>query len=144
MKKMIVLVIALAMLLGACGSRAGIVRNVVILPSAPEHFSAVEFNAVIDSALARFRDFADTELLRLWYDAERSEAHAEAYMTTGRGSVNGVAREDVIVLFADFRTTRRFFAVGGLQPNATVTNGVLVLIRESTAAPWIVDDWGPF
>ena len=58
----------------------------------------------MDKVLTKFPDFIDCELTELWYDEEKSNKEVNSYMTSGRGSTNGVDSKNVIVLHSNFNT----------------------------------------
>jgi len=127
--------------LAACGSRAGIVRNVQIDIGPSDKFTQEEIEEAIDSVKERFIGFRGSLLIRLWYDEEASNHILEGYMTAGRGRTNGVKIENVIVLLSDFETDSSV-AQRGFRPNSIYRNWSWTLIRDSENDAWRVDDWG--
>ena len=85
--------------------------------------------------------FPGSTLKKLWYDEEESNLFIEGYLNNGKGSINGVSPENVIVLLSNFH-------VDGsgdnpvLNPNTTYTDYKWILIREDKTGDWIVDDCG--
>ncbi|AGF55703.1 hypothetical protein Cspa_c19350 [Clostridium saccharoperbutylacetonicum N1-4(HMT)] len=62
-------------------------------------------------------------------------------MKNGRGSVNGVKTENVIVLLSNFDVDSSG-GDGSLNPNSTYDNYNWILIRDSKTDSWKVDDRG--
>jgi hypothetical protein len=106
-----------------------------------DKFSEAEIRGAMDRAIAKFRDFEGCELTKLWYDEEKSNAQIKSYMTGGHGSVNGVSKDNVIVLYSDF-TVDSSGGDGSLNPNSTYSDWMWILIRDSGKSEWRVDDWG--
>jgi len=141
MKRTLTLVCLLGalVLLSSC-ARAGITRNAEIHIGSSTIFSEAEIQSAMDAVLEKFRDFRGCDLLRLWYDEVESNRHIQMYMTHGRGSVNAVEQENVIILFSDFHAGSR--ACPSLNRNSVHTDWKWILIRESETCEWVVDDWG--
>jgi len=133
--------LATALLLGmaACGN-AGRTNNVRVLGGKSTKFNAAEIEAAQDCVLKKFKDFEGCDLEKLWYDEESSDVHIESYLSTGRGSENGVNKENVIILLSNFRVDST--GGGGFNPNSTYTDWNWILIRDDKSGAWRVDDWG--
>jgi len=97
----ILLVLMFCLSLLACDN-AGITTDVKIDYGSSVLFSEAEVKSAVEAVLAKFKNFSGCDLLRLWYDESKSNSAIESYLTSGRGSVNGVERENVIILFSDF------------------------------------------
>ena len=106
-----------------------------------DKFSREEIRDAMESVVVKFRDFKGCQLTKLWYDEVKSDNQIEGYMTGGRGSVNGVSRDNVIVLYSDFAVDSSG-GDGSLNPNSTYTDWCWILIRDSGKGEWRVDDWG--
>ncbi len=106
-----------------------------------DRFSPEEIRDAMVSVIIKFRDFEGCELIDLWYDEEKSNHQIESYMAGGHGSVNGVSKDNVIVLYSDF-TVDSSGGDGSLNPNSTYANWCWILIRDSGEGEWRVDDWG--
>lgn len=102
-------------------------------------FSKSDINHAVDCVEERFKDFDGCELLKIWYDEEQSDEAVEAYMTNGRGSVNGVEENDVIVLYSNFFVDSSG-SDGSLNPDMTYKDWQWILIRDDNS--WKVDDFG--
>jgi hypothetical protein len=139
MKKIfaILLALALSLSLAACGKTKG----AKITLGQSSRFTREELQAAVDCVLAQFRKGYDGCTLRkLWYDEKRAEAQIESYLNNGRGSENGVLRENVLVLLSDFKTDNE--PPGGFNPDDTYTGWNWILIRDSKDGAWRVDDYG--
>jgi beta-lactamase regulating signal transducer with metallopeptidase domain len=104
-------------------------------------FSQAEIRAAVESVTDKFKDFKGCTLTKLWYDEEKSNGQVDSYMAHGHGSVNGVGRDNVIVLYSDF-TVDSSGADGSMNPNSTYTDWCWILIRDGSKEKWRVDDWG--
>jgi hypothetical protein len=133
-------ILMLCLPLSAC-KNAGTTNNAEIDYGSSTVFSDTEIESAVDAVLAKFQDFEGCDLRRIWYDENRSNAEIESYLTSGRGKVNGVAQENVIVLFSDFYVDSSG-GDGGFNPDSTYTDWTWVLIRDSENDAWKVDDWG--
>jgi len=125
----------------ACGQSPGMVANVKVDTGTSDRFAQEEVEEAVDRVKEKFIDFRGCELLRLWYDEDWSNLFIESYMTAGRGSVNGVSRENVIVLLSNFEVNFSR-GDGSLNPNSTYYHWSWILIRDYENGPWRVDDWG--
>lgn len=104
-------------------------------------FSEVEINNAISCVKNKFKGFKGCTLKDLWYDEEKSNEFIKGYLSNGRGSVNGVKSENVIVLLSNFDVDSSG-GDGSLNPNSTYSNWNWILIRDSKTGKWRVDDWG--
>ena len=127
--------------MSACTPANGRIENVEIAIGTSDKFSTEEIEEAINRVKDKFvHDFRDCELLQLWYDEESSESQIERYMNFGGGRTNGVSRENVIILFSNFKAGSR--ADMTFNRNSIYENWVWILIRDSKNDPWRVDDWG--
>jgi len=144
MKKVLMLIYfyGVLMLLSSCVGTvgAGATNNAEIHIGSSIMFSEAEIQLAIGVTLEKFRDFRGCDLLQLRYDEDESNKHIEMYMRYGRGSINGVEQENVIVLFSDFYAGSR--ACPSLNRNSMHIGWNWILIRESQTCEWVVDDWG--
>ncbi len=112
--------------------------NAIIGQSAK--FTEEEITRAIDIVKNNF-EFPAATLTKIWYDEEKSDFLVTVYLKNGRGSVNGVKPENVIILLSDFD-------VDGsgdnpvLNPDSTYTDFQWILIRNSKTSDWIIDDCG--
>jgi len=142
MKKIIVpsLILALLLCLTAFG---GTTDNVDIHYSNSIKFSEAEIKAAIGIALADFsktKSYKNCVLTNLWYDEAESNQWVKSYMTYGRGDVNGIKEDNVIIIQAHFDVGKK--AEIYFNPPSTVTNWHWTLIRNSVADKWVKDDVG--
>ncbi|ADY55177.1 hypothetical protein Sgly_0826 [Syntrophobotulus glycolicus DSM 8271] len=104
-------------------------------------FSQEEIQAAVDCVIVNFKeDFKGCNLKKIWYDEGESDSEIGTYMIFGRGSVNGVKEENVIVLFSNFDVGTG--ADASLNPNSTYKDWNWILIREDKTGNWKIDDWG--
>lgn len=142
MKKIIYIVflILLTSSLAAC-KQAGKANNVSVNIEKSSKFSEEEINNAISCVKKKFKDFKGCTLTDLWYDEEKSNNFIKGYLSGGRGSVNGVKGENVIVLLSNFDVDSSG-GDGSFNPNSTYSNWNWILIRDSKTGNWRVDDWG--
>jgi len=124
-----------------CDRSQGIVANAQVDIGTSIRFTQQEIEEAVDRVKEKFVDFKGCELIRLWYDEDSSYRSIEIYMTSGRGRVNDVVRENVIVLLSDFKVDSSG-GDGSFNPNSTYYNWAWILIRDSENDSWRVDDWG--
>lgn len=107
----------------------------------PRHnYSDVELQAANDAVYALFETgFKGCTLTALTYEPARSYEAAEEYLKNGRGSTNGSTIDNVLVLHGSFTTDGNQTV---LNPNSTYDNYMFILVRESAAAAWSIDDGG--
>lgn len=99
-----------------------------------------------EAALATMTEYHNAPNMILWEGEETLEIeitsydpddpNREGYLTSGRGSENGTALENVIVFRGDYTVT---------YPDGTVDvydNWLFILVRENADSPWKIDDWG--
>ena len=134
--------IMLCLALSGCTQEYGRIENVEIIIGASDKFNKEEIEEAIKRIKEKFADeFRGCELLQLWYDEESSSRQIESYMEFGRGSINGVNRENVIILFSNFETDSSVTG-GPFEPNMIYEDWMWILIRDSENHPWRIDDWG--
>lgn len=103
-------------------------------------FSKEEIAEAIKAVEDNF-NFPASTLTKVWYDEEKAETMRKSYLENGRGSVNGVKAENVIVLLSNFEVDDS----GDnpvLNPDSTYENYQWILIRDSKESDWKIDDWG--
>lgn len=128
------LTICLVFLLSAC---AGTARFAAVHVGESEKFTRDEIKAAVQ--VVRKSAFESTIVTRIVYDEARSDEVVRGYMETGKGSVNGVSADNVIVLFTDFVTGGD---TGALNPHDVYTDYNWILIRDGQDGAWSVDDCG--
>ncbi|MDR0314618.1 MAG: DUF4829 domain-containing protein [Oscillospiraceae bacterium] len=127
--------------LSACESNAGKTSGAEIDYGSSVKFSEAEVKSAINTVLKKFKNFNGCDLRKIWYDEAGSDNHADSYMSTGRGSVNGVKRENVIILFSDFYAGSPR-GDSGFNTDFMYTDWNWMLIRDSETDKWKVDDYG--
>ena len=142
MKRVIMLcgILALSLLLTAF---RGTTNNVDINYGSSDKFSESEIKSAVGTVLAHFtKVYKGCDLTRLWYSEAESNQWIENYMTYGRGSVNDVEKENVIVIQAHFNVSDK--ADIYFRGESAVTNWRWTLIRNSLSDKWVIDDagWG--
>ncbi|SMC46458.1 M56 family metallopeptidase [Papillibacter cinnamivorans] len=96
-----------------------------------------EIQGAMDCVRTYFAETATSRVLNdLWFDEEACEADRVSYMQYGRGSINGVAEENVIVLLCNF-TIEDDETFRGYYPNWK-----MILVRDSADGAWRLDDQG--
>jgi hypothetical protein len=142
MKKMIfsLCLVLVVFSLAAC-KQVGKTNNVVVSIEKSNKFSEEEINDVINSVKIKFKDFEGCNLTKLWYDEEKSNKAIEGYLINGKGSVNGVKAENVVILLSSFDVDSTG-GDGSFSPNSTYSYWNWILIRDSKTGKWKVDDWG--
>ena len=128
------LIVCLAFLLTAC---SGVARFATVQIGESEKFTKDEIKEAVQ--VVRESAFESTFVTRIVYDEARSDAVVQGYMETGKGSINGVAADNVIVLFTDFVTGGN---TGALNPHDVYTGYNWILIRDGEGGVWTVDDCG--
>ncbi|OIJ14570.1 hypothetical protein BKP37_08055 [Anaerobacillus alkalilacustris] len=63
------------------------------------------------------------------------------YLKYGKGSLNGIKEENVIILLSNFDVNSSG-GDGSFEPNSSESNWKWILIRDSKTDNWRVDDWG--
>lgn len=104
-----------------------------------EKFSEEEIKQAVKVTEAKIRSFRVCTLKSLTYDEIRSDYDVQMYLSNGRGSVNGAAAENTIVLYSDFHTSAD--AKDAWSPDADY-GWSFTLIRADKNSPWVADDWG--
>ncbi|MHC1683059.1 MAG: DUF4829 domain-containing protein [Clostridiaceae bacterium] len=124
----------------AC-SKVGKTDNVEVSIGNSDKFSENEINDAVNCVKESFKSYKGCTLTKLWYDEEKSNQEIESYMKYGRGSVNGVKPENVIILLSNFDVDSSG-GDGSLNPNSTYGDYNWILIRDSETGKWKVDDRG--
>lgn len=136
-----VLFVCMILLLVGC-SNSGKTSQAEVLIGASEKFSNKEIEQAVNAVKTRFKKFKKCELIKLWYDEERSDDYTREYLQNGRGTSNGAKEENVIVLLSDFKTGDHMNANTGFDDNVTHSDWIWILIREDKDSAWVVDDYG--
>ncbi|MDD3364516.1 MAG: DUF4829 domain-containing protein [Syntrophomonas sp.] len=116
--------------------------NVTIDIGESTKFSKEEVQTAVNCVIENFeKNFQGCDLKKLWYDEEKSNSEIASYMSFGRGSVNGVKEENVIILFSNFYVN----GTGGpvsLNPHSPYNGWNWILIRDGKTGNWKIDDSG--
>jgi len=137
---MSLLILALSLCLAAFG---GTTDSADIHYTNSIKFSEAEINAAIEIVLADFskaKAYRNCILTKLWYDESESNRWVKSYMTYGRGGINGINEDNVIIIQAHFDVGKK--ADIYFNPPSTVTNWHWILIRNSVTDKWVKDDAG--
>jgi len=127
--------------LSSCSSNPGMTKNAMVELGDSQKFTKEEVQAAAECILEKFKDFNGCDLKKLWYDEERSKMQVEVYMSHGKGSVNGIEEDNVIVLYSDFYVYKTGGS-GGFNPDSDYENWNWILIRNTKIGNWRADDWG--
>lgn len=103
-------------------------------------FKKEEISEAINQVKKNF-NFPAATLTKICYDEEKSESLITSYLQNGKGLVNGVKPENVIILLSEF-----YVDDSGdnpvLNPDSTYTDYQWILIRDNNKSDWIIDDKG--
>jgi len=142
MKRILVVLLTLVLCMTlAVFEPAGTTRNVVIDYGSSVLFSEKEIASAVRVVLVEFRKYKGCDLRRLYYDERKYLFEIDGYMTAGRGSVNGVEKENVIILFSDFYVPP-FPGGSGSRSGGVRHHWSWILIRDSANGNWIINDHG--
>lgn len=143
MKKLTLAVLFVCMILLLVGcSNPGKTSQAEVLIGASEKFSNKEIEQAVNAVKTRFKKFKECELIKLWYDEERSDDYTREYLQNGRGTSNGAKEENVIVMLSDLKTGDHMNANTGFDDNGTYSDWIWILIRDDQDSAWVVDDYG--
>ncbi len=135
----IYIAILISILLMSC-TKTDIGEDIIIDIGESSKFTKEEISEAIDNVKDNFK-FPTANLTKIWYDEEKSESLITNYIDHGRGSVNGVQRENVIILLSEF-----YVDDSGdnpvLNPDSTYIDFQWILIRDNNKSDWIIDDQG--
>lgn len=132
-------IILLVFFLAAC-KQDNITTNVISGTEQSAKFNEEEIAKAIDTVKNNF-NFKGCTLRKVWYDEKKSDYFSKRYIGNGKGSVNGVKAENVIVLLSDFDVDSAG-GDGSFEPNSTYGEWQWVLIRDSKTSDWKIDTWG--
>ena len=141
MKKIIVSLFAilLAFSLVACNQKSTNEELITDIGDSTK-FTEEEISNAIKIVKDNF-NFPASTLTKIWYNEEESNRLSEAYLESGRGSINETQPENVIVLLSNFDVDDS----GDnpvLNPDSTYENYQWILIRDNEDSEWMVDDQG--
>jgi len=145
MKEKVVLLLALALCLSLSACRnPGIINNAEIDYGNSTSFSEAEIKSAMEVVFSKFRDFEGCDLIKLWYDEEKSDTIIKRDISSDGGNTiknSGAEPENIIILFSDFYVDASG-GDGGFNPDSTYTDWIWILIRDSTNDNWKIVDWG--
>jgi len=136
-----VTVIVIGLIFSSCGPTEGKVGNAEISIQSTDKFSTAEINDAMNCVMDKFAEFSGCDLKKLQYDEARSDKIIESYMKTGKGSINGVSKENVIVLISEFYAGSTGLD-NGFNPNFTYEDWLWILTRDNKIDEWKVYGWG--
>lgn len=138
MKKILLTLLSLLIIfnLSACNKaeESNIERNI----GKSEKFSTEEIDKAMVTVEQNFA-FKDAELTRIYYDEEKSNEVVDVYKTNGRGALNDITPDNIMVIFTDF-TVSSDINEGLSEGEYKAFNWIL--IREDKNSDWKVDDYG--
>lgn len=138
MKKILLTLLSLLIIynLSACtkAEESNIERNI----GKSEKFSTEEINKAMVTVEQNFA-FKDAELTKIYYDEEKSNEVVDVYKTNGRGALNDITPDNIMVIFTDF-TVSSDINEGFSEGEYEAFNWIL--IREDKNSDWKVDDYG--
>lgn len=138
MKKILLTLLSLLIIfnLSACNKaeESKIERNI----GKSEKFSTEEINKAMVTVEQNF-SFKDAELTKIYYDEEKSNEVVDVYKTNGRGALNDITPDNIMVIFTDF-TVSSDINEGLSEGEYKAFNWIL--IREDKNSDWKVDDYG--
>ena len=138
MKKILLTLLSLLIIfnLSACNKaeESKIERNI----GKSEKFSTEEINKGMVTVEQNF-SFKDAELTKIYYDEEKSNEVVDVYKTNGRGALNDITPDNIMVIFTDF-TVSSDINEGLSEGEYKAFNWIL--IREDKNSDWKVDDYG--
>ena len=137
--KILFLILACLCIFSSCSSPGWVTENTKITIGESEKFSREEIEQAIEVVKKDENGIYETTLLSITYDENRSEVDISSYMNGGKGSFNGVNPENVIVLFADFKT---YGGQAVLDSYKVYTDYKWILIKKDKDSPWVIDDRG--
>lgn len=117
-------------------------RNEVeqLIEEDPMNFTEEEIRSGMSLIEENF-SFPGATLKKLWYEEDKTTKLRNSYMNYGRGKINGISPENVLVILSEFITDETE-ENPALNPNSTYTDYQWILIRSSKGEPWRIDDQG--
>lgn len=117
-------------------------RNEVeqLIEEDPMNFTEEEIRSGMSLIEENF-SFPGATLKKLWYEEDKTTKLRNSYMNYGRGKINGISPENVLVILSEFITADTD-ENPVLNPNSTYTDYQWILIRSRKEDPWRIDDQG--
>jgi len=142
MKRIALLFIAivLCLSLSACES-PGTTNHAVVDYGSSVWYTKAEIESAIKVVMKEFKDLKSCDLLRIWYDEDKTNREYAYDQKSLNSPLRGVKRENLIVLLSDFHVGSAGSA-SGFSPDSTVTNFSWTLTRKSVNSPWVLYDAG--
>ena len=138
MKKILLTLLSLLIIfnLSACNKaeESKIERNI----GKSEKFSTEEINKAMVTVEQNF-EFKDAEIIKIYYDEEKSNEEVDVYKTYGTGSMNDITPDNIIVINTDF-TVGSDVKEGLSEGEYKAFNWIL--IREDKNSDWKVEEKG--
>ena len=104
----------------------------------PWGFDFADLSPAMETAASVFiQSDSQRQLDSLWFDPVDFSLMQTQYLTYGRGSINGAAAEDVMVLFADWTWTGEPLV---LETGEQRLGWSITLLRQADG--WAIDDQG--
>ena len=103
-------------------------------------FDEEEINKAMDIVKEDF-NLKGCTLKKVWYEKEKSNYAIKGYLGNGKGSINGVKPDNVIVLFVEFDVDNAG-GDGSFEPDSTYSEWQFILIRDDKENHWRIDDMG--
>lgn len=122
-------------------TQGGKTTNAAVSIEKSDKFNEEEINKAINTVKRKFKEFDGCEMTKIWYSEKDSNEAIESYLNYGGGSETDTKKENVIVLLSNFNVDSSG-AEESLNPNSTYTDWKWILVRDSTADNWRVEDWG--
>jgi len=137
------ILIALCLSLSSC-TNPGTVNNAVVEYGNSILYDETEISSAIDTVLFKFKDFKGCDLIKLWYDEERSDAIIKQDMISGGENTiknSGMTPENIMILFSDFYIDASG-GDGSFNPDSIYNDWMWILLRDSADEKWMIADWG--
>jgi hypothetical protein len=132
--------ICLIFVLTAC-AKNGETKDAVIEMEKSRHFTEEEIHEAMEAVKEQFQSFEGCHLTKLWYSEEDYEKEIEVYVNSGDEVRKSLKKEDMIILFSNFKTGPSSINQG-FNPDSTYTDWMWILKRNSKTGKWQVIDWG--
>lgn len=101
MRKIIICFCIVIIMFSVAACKNGTIDNVVIEVGESNKFTKEDITKAIDCVKQNF-SFPACTLTKLWYDEEKSNSFTQDYLEYGKGSVNSVQAENVIIILSNF------------------------------------------
>ncbi len=145
MKRIVISLFAILLVfsLVACNQKSTKEELIIDIGGDSTKFTEEEISNAIKIVKDNF-DFPASTLTKIWYKEEESNRLTEIYLESGRGSINEIQPENVIVLLSNFDVNDSGGDNPVLNPDSTYENYQWILIRDNENSEWIIDDQGGY